>query len=220
MADNNYRGFFGRISPTVLKGRFGRRLIGALAFLGDSLAAGLRDAVRAAWIGDETGGGPAYDALRPAGAELSLPRYPNETWPQYHARLARAWQDWPFAGDEAPIIAQLAAAGFPGAQIFYTIDGTNWSRFTVFFPPGTHTVTAAGPLVGSFIVGDGTIVGPVGITPAQLHTIRAVIAKWKPGHWVCEKIVFQLSGWAVGDGSVVGAPGLLVGGQTVVVGAV
>lgn len=222
-AESNYRSFVERVMPTVLKGYWGRRLVGAIAMLVDELALGITQAVHAPWLGDP-GIGPAEDALRPAGSELSLPRYPNETRAQYDARLQRAWLDWPFAGDEDPLLAQLAAAGFPGAKIFDPRQWPNkppspyYSQFWIFFPKGTHTVTSAGPLIGSFVVGDGTSLGPIGITVQQLFTMRSIIRKWKPGHWVCRGIVFEVSGWTIGDGSVIGDPNLYVGGSHITVG--
>lgn len=223
MFRNNYLSFAERTTVRVLRGKWGRRLVGTLHLLFSELAEGHRQAVRAPWIGDTVG--PAADALGPAGQELSLPRYPLETDEQYETRLGRAWQDWPFAGDELTIIAQLAAAGWPGAQIYDprhwpTAEPTGyWSQFWVFFPAGTHPVTSPGPLVGSFTVGDGTIIGPEGITPEQIYTLRAIVRKWKPGDWVCRGFYFEISGWTVGDGSVVGEPGLVIGGEQAFIGA-
>jgi hypothetical protein len=168
----------------------GQRLMGSLAMLlGDSNAEGLRQAVRASWVGDNDTG-PAEDALAAAGAELSLPRYPNETWAQYHARLQRAWDDWPYAGHETSIVGQLEAAGFPGAVIYHAsewpLTGLEdwWSQFWVFFPAGTHTVTAQGPAYGSFSWGDGSSYGPLGISPENLLAIRSIIQKFKPARWI------------------------------------
>lgn len=192
-----------------------------MALFFDMLAEGARQAVRASWIGDTPGNGPAYDGVGAAGNELSLPRYPQETWAQYHARLQRAWTDWPLAGHESIIRAQLAAAGFPGAQIFYALDWPGWadwwSQFVVFYPAGTHTVTG-GAEIGAFTIGDGTIIGVDGISVADILALRLIIKKFKPAHWVCRAIVFELSGWTIGTGHVIGEPGLEVGGSHTFVG--
>ena len=215
---SNYRIYLDRISKLrSLRGKYGRRLVGAVGLLWEDLAHGFRDAVRGLWVGDEVG--PAYDGLHPAGAELSLPRYPNETWTQYHQRLQRAWLDWPFAGDEDVLVAQLAAAGWPGAIIYFQATGY-WSEFWVFYPAGTHPVTAGAPPVGGFTVGDGTVIGLLGITPAELHTLRAIVRKFKPAHWICRAIIFEISGWTVGHGQTVGDVGLTIGGESVSVGAI
>lgn len=152
----------------------GQRLMGTLALLlGDNNAEAIRQAVRAGWVGDNDTG-PAEDALGAAGDELSLPRYPNETWEQYHARLQRAWDDWPYAGHETSIVGQLEAAGFPGAVVYhasawpYSGRPDWWSQFWVFFPEGTHAVTSPGavywddgsaPLYGFFPWGGGATYG-------------------------------------------------------------
>lgn len=222
MALYTYRKLAERIAVRVLRSEPGKRLVGAMALMFDRLAEGARQAVRASWIGDRAGNGPAYDALGPAGAELSLPRYPLETWPNYHARLQRAWIDWPIAGDEASIEGQLAAGGFPNARIFYLSNWLAylgwWSQFVVFFARGTHPVISAGPPIGSFVVGDGTTIGPTGISAEQLIALRAIIKKFKPGHWVCRAVIFEMTGWTVGTGHVVGEAGLTIGGTHVYVG--
>jgi len=222
VAIRTYRDYLVRIAPRVLRSLPGQKLVGLTGLLCDYIAEGARQAVRAMWIGDRTGNGPAYDALEPGGRELSLPRYPGETWASYHARLQRAWTDWPVAGHETSIEAQLAAAGFPGAVIFYVTDWpgflTSWSQFVVFYPAGMHPVTGPGPAYGSFNWGDGTTFGPTGITAEQLGAMRAIIRKFKPGHWVCRAIVFELSGWTFGTGHTYGEPGLVYGGETIYVG--
>jgi hypothetical protein len=215
----NYRNYIARIAARVLRGGPGERFAGAVALLFDWLSEGGRQAVRAFWIADRPGNGPAYDALGPAGQELSLPRYPGETWGQYHARLARAWDDWPLAGDETSILGQLAAAGFPGAVIYYPPDApaylTTWSQFAVFFARGLHPVTGPGAPWGSFKWGDGTTYGPTGITAGQLQTIRSIIRKFKPAHWICPAIVFEVTGWTYGTSHKWGEPGLVYGGLTI-----
>lgn len=209
----------------ALRSEAGKRLMqGTLGLVvGDKLVEGARQAVRAGWVGD-TDTGPAEDALGLAGGEVSLPRYPSETAEQYHARLQRAWEDWQYAGHESSIIGQLEAAGFPGAEIYYASDWPTsglvdwWSQFWVFYPAGTHTVTAPGPDIGGFTVGDGTTLGPVGISPANLLAMRSIIKKFKPTHWICSGLIFEISAWTMGAGPLIGDPGLLVGGEVATVG--
>lgn len=200
----NYREFVATIVPRVLRGRFGRAFAGTTAFMFDALAASLKQAVRSAWVGDTPGNGPAHDGLSASGSELSLPRYPRETWSQYHERLQRAWTDWPLAGDETSIVSQLAAAGWPGAEVQFEADWpsllTTWSQFVVFFPEGTHLVLPAAE-IGSFLIGDGTLIGPRNITLEDIATLRAIIRKFKPAHWVCRYVVFDCGG---GDYAYVG----------------
>lgn len=217
-----YTKFLERIAVRVMRSEPSKRFLGVHGLVFNFVAEAARQAVRALWIGDRTGNGPAYDALEPAGRELSLPRYPGETWGNYQGRLQRAWTDWPVAGHETSILSQLAAAGFPGAQILYPSDWpgyfTSWSQFVVFYPVGSHPVTGPGPEYGSFTWGYGTTYGPTGISGEQLLAMRAIIRKFKPAHWVCRAIVFELSGWTYGTGHVWGEPGLVWGGETVYVG--
>lgn len=210
--------------PRVFRSGFGERLVGVFALMFDLLAEGTRQAVRAAWVGDRVIG-PAADALPDLGDQRSLPAYPTETFDQHHARLQRAWIDWPAAGDESSILGQLAAAGFPGAVIYTKqshptmFASSDWSQFVVFYPLGTHTVTAPGPLWGAFLWGDGTAYGPVGITLEALNTIRSIVRKFKPGHWRCDGIIFEISGWTYGTGHTWGEVGLVYGGEIARVGA-
>lgn len=210
----------------VLRTEAGKRFIGAIGVLANELAEGASQAVRALWVGDRAGIGPAYDGLTPAGEELSLPKYPRESWAQYHARLQRAWDDWPYAGHESSILGQLAAAGFddPGITIYHASDWplsgrpSWWSQFWVYFPIGSHTVTADGPPIGPSLTVGSFVVGPVGLLQSDAFAMRQIILKFKPAHWICSGIVFQVSGWVVGTDPDVGDPGLVVGGETATVG--
>jgi hypothetical protein len=213
-----YRSFVERVLlQRVARSDPGRRLYAALALVFDGMAEAGEHALRGTWIADSLG--PAADGLSPAGNELSLPRYPQETPTAYEARLARAWTDWQVAGDEQSITAQLTAAGFPGAEIYYASEAdTHWSKFFVFYPAGTHSVTAAGPSYGSFLWGDGTTYGPTGISAEDLRALRKIILKFKPAHYICGGLVFELTGWSYGTGPLWGDPGLVWGGTQAVVG--
>ena len=233
---SNYLQFVRRVVPTVLRTEPGRRLVGTFAMFANMVAEAGTQAVRASWIGDSKG--PAHDALRPAGNELSLPRYPVESWSQYHSRLQRAWEDWQHAGHDSSLTGQLETAGFPGAQIYSALSfgwptrpplnwpndvlpqAFWWSKFWVCFPAGTHSVTAPGPIAGDgHAAGDPELTaGPVGIAPVQADTIRSIVRKFKPGHWRGMQVVFEIIGPTAGTGHVAGEAGLVAGGQTAVMG--
>lgn len=213
-----FRSFVERVLlQRIVRSDPGRRFFAAEALLFDGTMEASEHALRAGWVGDSLG--PAADAHGVAGAELSLPKYPSETPTQYKLRLTRAWDDWPKAGHESVIIAQLASAGFPGAEIYYAspVD-SHWSKFYVVYPIGTHPVTAAGPDWGSFTWGDGTTYGPIGISAEDLSALRNIILKFKPAHYICGGLVFQLTGWSYGTGPSWGDPGLVWGGESAVVG--
>lgn len=192
---SNYRSYLRKISPPVLRTLPGRMFVGIKALMLDFVAGAATHAVRAGWVGDTVG--PAYDGLGAVGAETMLQKYPGETWTSFHTRLRNVWRDWPVAGHESSLIAHLDALGFPGAVIQYHTSWEGypapwWSLFSVFYAYGTHT---AGPpkLIGGFTVGDGTIIGVTGITPIQMITLKSIVRKFKPAHWVCVAIVFEMS---------------------------
>lgn len=212
-----------RIVPRVLRGFWGSRLIGSFALLVDALMQGVAESVTAGWI--KWSSGVPTDSLAYHGQDTALERYPVETDEQYKARIELAWETWQLAGGPESILDQLAAAGFPGAEIYTPLEWPTRpptpyaSQFWVFFPEGTHPVTSQGPLIGSFVVGDGTVIGPTGISVEQLFMLRRLIRKWKSGRWVCRELIFEISGWTIGSGHVIGEPGLVIGGETAVVGA-
>lgn len=201
--------------PTVLRGEAASALVGVLMLGFDLTAQAFTHAFRGPL--SEEPEGPAFDGLPLLGQETSLPRYPAENWSQHRARVNRAWDDWPLAAGVPVMVAQLAAAGFPNAEIRYYESEPGpkgepapyYSQFWVYLPKGSHPVTGPGVPWGSFLWGDGTTWGPTGITYAQIFTLRSIIAKWKPGQWVCRGIQFQLSSsrwgeFAWGDGTVWG----------------
>jgi hypothetical protein len=201
--------------PTVLRGPVASSLVGVLMLGFDLAAQALSHAFRAPLDREE--GGPAYDALKLLGRDTALPRYPIEGWNQHRARINRAWDDWPLAAGVPALIGQLAAAGFPNAELRYYLGEPGphgepapyYSQFWVYLPKGSHPVTGPGAGWGSFNWGDGTLWGPAGITFAQIFTLRSIIAKWKPGQWVCRGVLFDVGGprwgqFAWGDGSVWG----------------
>jgi hypothetical protein len=201
-------------SPNVLaiwRAFWGERFLVTLALMWDSFVQILVDAARSSWLAEDDG--PAYDALRPLGQDRSIQQFPGEDWLQYRDRLRNAWNTWSRAGSFSIIVEQLALAGFPGA----TITRTGLTEFTVHFPVGTHSFTAA-PAWGSFAWGDGTAYGPGNMTPEQAATIRGIIKQWKAHNWICRRVTFQLTGWAYGDGHSWGDPGLVWGGSQTEIG--
>lgn len=213
----NWREFIAQVCNSWLLGPLSTGFVGVvLGITGDTAEEGMSEGVKMPWLLEPTS---PPDALPLIGSERRMPRYPGETDAQYRARLYGAWDTYQFGGDENTILGQLALAGFPGAEIFDPGNATfsppsYWSHFIIVFPLGTHTVTAAGPAYGSFNWG-ATNYGPVGLTADTAATIRGIIAKWKPVQWICRLIVFQVQGWAYGDGHNWGDASLTWGGVTV-----
>lgn len=235
-------------TPPVLQAYWGERFMGVLALTVDMTAEALRHAFYSMLPGATPG--PAYDSTEYLGHEFSLPRYATETWLQYTARIENAPETWTRAGKEETIEKQLELAGFPGAEVKTPLDWPHsfntWSEFFVYFPYGSgHTVispapiiNSAGPLVvggfnisgglnigdsvgGVWSIGDGTIVGPIGISPEELSSIRSIINKWRPAHHIPVQIIWELGdGWVVGTGHEVGEPLLTIGGETAVAGVI
>lgn len=198
-------------SIPVFQGLAGIRFLGTVAGLTfDTISQALLDAFRAPMLQDELG--PAYDALRPLGEEMSMPQYADETWEQYRSRLRTAWDTWAKAGDETTIINQLALAGRPNAQIFRFGFPESWSRFMVFYAAGDHPVTGQASTYGTGAYGDGTKYGVTGITNQQLSTYQGLIKHWKPARWACPYIIWELTGSTYGTGHTYGEVGLTYGG--------
>jgi hypothetical protein len=189
-------------------GEFGAKVTATVGLLFDELVQMALDALRAPWL-QETNG-PAYDALRPLGREMSIPQFPEESWLQYRSRLRDAWLTWARAGSPSIICEQLELAGFPGA-VWYRWGGTLTS-FQIFFPFGTHNVTASSQLYdGGALYDDGSVYDLEGITSAQIDTIKGIINLWKPHNWVCQKVIFELAAASYDSGHTYDEPGLLYG---------
>ena len=192
----NYVEFVEKTTPTVFRGPYGERLAGFVAgVLVDALADGNVLALKAPWLKLATF---PPDAAAPLGRESNLEAYPDETASQYVERIRRRWEDWQLAGHESAIEGQFAAAGYPGARVeFYPgRPGPNgepyyWSQFWILFPQGTHPVTGPATEYSAFSWGDGTLWGPDGLTLTFVQTIKGIVRKWKPGHWICRGFIFE-----------------------------
>lgn len=217
----NFREYAWLLSPGSWRRYWGERFVGVFGLLCDDIAEGAKHAVL---VSKFTSSLFSADTLRTLGEERNMPRFPEEDDDTYKARLQNAWTLWRQAGTAGGLIAVFAAAGIEGLRIFSarnwptTAPVGHWSQFWAFLPAGTHPVTGLGPEIGTFTVGDGTTIGPTGITATELAAMRATVKNFKPAHWVCRGLVFQISGWSVGDGSVVGDPGLEIGSEHAVVG--
>lgn len=165
----------------------------------DLLSEALAQALRSGWLHRDQL--PA-DILEIAGDDRGLRQYPGETNEQYQARCNRAWSDWQFAGHETAIEGQLAAAGFPGAQVVYYPDREGprgeaapyWSQFWVRIPlsvlwgrPNWITAPKWGAVVwGCFWWGAGAL------SVEDANLFWSIVKTWKPNDYVCRGIELGL----------------------------
>ncbi|MBA2724296.1 MAG: hypothetical protein H0U56_15690 [Methylibium sp.] len=198
------------LMPPVLRGvdgqvHFGQRLSGFLGgLLWDLLAEGASQAGQAAWV--NLPGNPD-DSLPLLGEENLLPAYAGELPDSHRTRIKEVWKTYPFAGDELVMVAQLAAAGAPGATFVFDDLALGpkgeaapyWSQFWLFIPIGSHPATAGGPIWGAFNWGAANW-GPTGLTAEYAGNVRAIIREWKPVGWVCRGIRLEHGGgyWEIG----------------------
>jgi hypothetical protein len=196
---STFRDLVAAVLPRPFLQRLSAGWFGVLHGLtGDQLADGMSLAARMAWLKD-----PASpdDVLPLIGEERGMPRYPVETAAQYRTRLIAAWSAYKFAGSEGTIVAQFAAAGYPGVTIVFdpAALGPNgeaapyWSQFWIYFPYSSgHPVTSHGTNWGAFNWGDGTLYG-VDVTTGFYQLLHGITRKWKPSRWVCRGWRFQLA---------------------------
>jgi hypothetical protein len=147
------------------------------------------------------------EAIDLLGRDALLLRYPGEDpYIGLRTRVRNKWTFWQ-SGIKTALLAELAAAGFSGAQIKVPNDFTprpapssEWSRFWVFFPAGTHPVTSS----PGFVMANGALgqvgvnrLGPVGINTAAgeiyLRRLKDVLKRMKPAQWVAWDIIFELT---------------------------
>lgn len=186
MALRTYRAWARDNCPTWLRGTWGEYLIGTFGFVYDAIQETHYEAGAVASLD-----APSFpiDALPHVGSERNIERYASETDATYKARVRGAWVAWPQAGTKNGLLSQLTAAGFD-AEIMemkdwdWDGDADNWSRFWVIIHDSGWSRTHWG---------DGRVWGE-GVWGAdaeveQVHTLRRLIAKWKPGHVVCIVVV-------------------------------
>jgi len=145
------------------------------------------------------------DAIERMGRDALILRYPGEDhYNSLRPRVREKWDYWT-GGIKQALIADLAAAGYPGAEIYVPNDfspapdpDTYWSRFWVLFPVGTHPVaTSFEPaVVGSAVVGTDRI-GPLFIASeaGRLYwrKLESVIKRLKPAQWVGWNVAFEVT---------------------------
>lgn len=208
------------LSPTWLKRKWGERFVGAHALLANVVSEGIALALRSGHVHDPE---IATDSLALIASERGLPRYFNESFASAKTRAQSAWNIWRLAGTEPSIESQLTSLGFTGAKVYTPATWSRapfgyWSEFWVFFPYGSHPMTAQTLCGGGGICGAGLFCGGDGTLLTQLSTARDIIARFKPVDWVCRELIFEITAATCGaDGNAGG--GAICGGSTAILGA-
>lgn len=101
-----YRRFQIDITPAPLRGPNGQLWAGGLGSTKDDLAARATEAVKAGYVLR-----CPVDALARHGEDTRIERYPSDTDASYRARIAGAWNLWPWVGTDRGIRAILTLLG-------------------------------------------------------------------------------------------------------------
>ena len=170
-------------SPVWLREGFGRKLVGLQGLLADAFSEGLFQAVKIPLIAASTS---PNDALELAGKARNLERYPGESHEKYRARLLNAWHIWQYAGTFRGIEEQLYALGYGAYVLSVPRTWEHWSKFYVVIYDHPWKAEKWGEGSDSVWGGFGpSLWGIDGMSQDDLDAILAVIAKFKPGRWVC-----------------------------------
>jgi len=189
------------LSPTVFRGPWGERVMGAfVGMTGDLLAEADKQAVSAGMVGSATF--PA-DGMVKLGNERRLPRYEADTDATYKARLQDAWDAWTKAGGQAGIKGQLEAYGL--SNITFKIDSDwNWdgtsykSRFWVLIGEGGHPWLDTQHTYGDGSKYDSSYTYGSTATPSEVAVVRDIVRRFKAGDEICANIIviFDDTAWA------------------------
>jgi hypothetical protein len=169
---SSYKDFLEAIAPSWLLNPRGRRWVRALGDGPDSQLTRVKEAVlaRMPLLAPE-------DALAALGNERVIPRGGSETAANYAARIAAAWDTWPWAGTPYGMLRAFWAGGYtnvkleiahgkqfsldangalvttalPGGSWEFDPLGTFWSKFLVLFtaPLPAGWSLSAKPIIGS-----------------------------------------------------------------------
>lgn len=205
----NFTELTSEIATGVWRGPNGERYVGAtVGVLNDLLAEGAATASQSGLLYPLTPRPEDYktplDAIEQQGRDALILRYPGENhYTSLLPRVRAKWDYWTGSIKDA-LLADLAAAGYPGAEIVVPNDfgtapapDTYWSRFWLLFPFGTHPATSAtGFIIGTDTIGTNRI-GPQGLNTEAgdvfLSRVKSVIKRLKPAQWVNWNLVFEIS---------------------------
>lgn len=212
MADDTITQLAGEVAVAPWTGANGEKYFGVVCGLAnDVLVEAASKAMQSALIYDVTPRLEDFEqpaeAIDLLGRDAMLLRYPGENpYTSLRPRLRAKWTFWQ-SGIKAAMLAELAAAGYPGVQILVPNNYTPrpppadyWSRFWAFFPAGTHPVTSPNGFIlanaGVAQVGRDRI-GPTGINTAAgsvyYEQLKDVLSRMKPAQWIVWDIIFEIT---------------------------
>lgn len=209
MADDTITQLAGEVATAPWTGPVGEAFFGILCGIAnDAMIEAASLALKSALLYPITPRPEDYEqpveAIDLLGRDAMLLRYPGEDhYTSLRPRVRNKWNFWQ-SGIKAAMLAELSAAGYPGAVVLVPNDftprpppSTLWSRFWIKFPQGTHPVT--GP--NGFVMATSSVgidrLGPAGINTAAgavyLAQLKSVLARMKPAQWVPWDIIFEVT---------------------------
>lgn len=183
-----YKDYLEQLAPPWLQGPRGRRWTRSVGDGLDALVERLKLGVKARFPLEAP-----EDALGRLGLERGIPRGAVETSEAYAARLADAWETWPWAGTPYGMLRAFRAAGYSNVAL-ETVGGKQF------------TLDANGELVA-----DGLPAGSWAIdaTPAFWSKFQVLFLSPLPANWSVSPVPVV----AVAKGQDVTNPGPAVGGR-------
>ena len=211
---SNFRDYVRAISPPWMRGPWGERFTGGLAYLWDLWATGTAQALKAPWLRQSTS---PDDALGPAGDDAGIERAPGELAAQYRARVLDKWDLWERAATVDFADNALSPFGIAKASTLLIghfewvadPDSTHWSRWWVVLRPDVitgETLPFTAETWGTGVWGDAGTWGS-SATQTQIFAIIRFLQTWKSAHEIGVRVIldFDDSVWGVGVWGVDGS---------------
>lgn len=185
------------LSPTVLRGQMGERLmVGTIGLIFDMIAESCRQAVKSWMI---TSREFPSDALPLMGEARRLPRYQNEGDDGYKFRIYHAFETWAQAGSPQSVKQHLELSFGVTVQIeenhTWNWDGDVSKHARAWFIVRGHGFGGANWGESGRTWGN-TFTWGSNATLADVRDYRAVVHQWKPAHvrpFIV--MVFDEAGW-------------------------
>lgn len=193
----DFREYAWLLSPGTWRGYWGKRFVGVIAMMFDTLSDGAIAANRVSKFGSRNF---PSDALPLLGQERVLPRYPGEADGDWSERLHDAWVLWHMAGTGGGLIEMYSRLGMTvtlekNGTWDWDSDPDNWSRFWVVIDD--HSWVSDGVWDDLAYWDDGGT-WDTSATPDEVRAVRGIVRTFKEAHAICPAICVVLDGatWA------------------------